>query len=572
MNTFTNIQDAIKPVIKNESLYDRGSFRLESPNKVRSNEAKIKKEEASCKVRPGVVKNVIGKIRITNSCSNADQETADDPQKVLSELDVAFEEMMKSISWMDDEVDAKEQQDDKPIMFCKLKSNLQWMRAAVDETEDNSAMTDSNKSRVQSDAYTENSKCDNLSLQTTTKYISRYSASVEYSDCASIKSTSSSSMELTDIASFDNRQNMADRETTESVLLAGVVKCGESETRLLELENVKRKNDNCHEHGELKHADDTERDDSEEEHVVEIEKTQNGIGKFDSNPQNNHENSTITPKQTEIRQYLMVEDGIKTFSVKSRVRSHHLAENRDRPHQCQVCSKQFKKCSHLKAHMFTHTNEKPHKCFNCLKTFKTSDALKRHKKTHSKPNKCSICLKTFKTSDALKRHTKTHSKPHKCSICQKSFTRSHSLKLHTKTHSNKRPHKCSVCEKSFKGFYYLKIHEQTHSDENPPKCFICEKTFVTAQHLKTHTLIHTNEKPYTCSNCLKTFKTPDALKRHKKTHSKPHKCSFCEKTFAEAYNLKIHTRIHTNERPHNCSICEKTFRRSDHLKRHMITH
>ena len=546
MNTFTNIQYAIKPVIKNESLYDRGSFSLESPNKVRSNEAKIKKEEASCKVRPGVVKNVIGKIRITNSCSNADQETADDPKKVLSELDVAFEEMMKSISWMDDEVDAKEQQDDKPIMFCKLKSNLQWMRAAVDETDDNGAMTDSNKSRVQSDTYTENSKCDNLSLQTTTKYISRYSASVESSDCASIKSTSSSSMELTDIASFDNRQNIADKETTESVLLAGVVKCGESETRLLELENVKRKDDNCHEHGELKHADDTERDDSEEEHVVEIEKTQNGIGKFDSNPQNNHENSTITPKQTEIRQYLMVEDGIKTFSVKSRVRSHQLAETRDRPHQCPVCSKQFKKCSHLKAHMFTHTNEKPHKCSNCLKTFKTSDALKKHKKTHSKT--------------------------HKCSICQKSFTRSHSLKLHTKTHSNERPHKCSVCEKSFKGFYYLKIHEQTHSVENSPKCFICEKTFVTAQYLKTHTLIHTNENPYTCSNCLKTFKTSDALKRHTKTHSKPHKCSFCEKTFAEAYNLKIHTRIHTNENPHKCSICQKAFKSSDSLKLHTKTH
>lgn len=165
----------------------------------------------------------------------------------------------------------------------------------------------------------------------------------------------------------------------------------------------------------------------------------------------------------------------------------------ERPYECFICHRDYKRFEHMKYHMKTHGNERNYICHVCGDAFFLSNELRKHimnRHQVERPFKCNYeqCKKCFKNQHALNVHMRTHSgvKPFVCKVCSEAFSALSSLKIHERKHTGDKPYICKYCDKAFADCSTHRQHERIHTGEKPYRCHLCERRTAQAGNLKSH--------------------------------------------------------------------------------------
>ncbi|XP_050041856.1 uncharacterized protein [Dermacentor andersoni] len=225
--------------------------------------------------------------------------------------------------------------------------------------------------------------------------------------------------------------------------------------------------------------------------------------------------------------------------------------------QCPSCTSVLSSRSSLCRHrLLMHTRQKPLNCQQCTKTFRLNETLRNHVRTvHTAETwQCPSCSKVLSCKYSFDRHhllMHAAQKPLNCPHCTRTFGLKETLRNHVRSaHTGERPFECHLCPSSFAQKTSLHQHLVWHRNERRFECKLCPNTFIVKGHLKRHMRSHTNERPFLCSLCPKQLSSSHALKRHLLTHTgeRPHKCEVCGKTFRLLSTLQAHVaRFHPTE-------------------------
>ncbi|KAM9332401.1 zinc finger Y-chromosomal protein-like [Pholidichthys leucotaenia] len=314
----------------------------------------------------------------------------------------------------------------------------------------------------------------------------------------------------------------------------------------------------------------------------------------------------------------------KTFSCRSRLKTHEVIHSGVKPHRCDLCPKAYMRTNDLEHHRkVVHANgvaEPPRPssllCDLCGKEFKCQSQLAIHFQTHTgdRPHLCDICGRKFARQYQLKRHKilvhanqtngEAEATPNclfSCDVCGKQLKSESLLAAHTRIHTADKPYRCGVCQRGFQSSTSLRQHHirqhlrvreaprfithrkttttsvkvATERTEKSFPCSVCSKAFKFRSLLANHELIHSDVRPFSCDFCSRSFRRHTHLKRHREVvHANGARqpqsfvCHICGKDKKCRSQLARHVIIHTGERPFACDLCPARFNRSGNLQQH----
>ncbi|KAM4534438.1 uncharacterized protein PAE49_022647 [Odontesthes bonariensis] len=305
----------------------------------------------------------------------------------------------------------------------------------------------------------------------------------------------------------------------------------------------------------------------------------------------------------------------KTFSCRSRLKTHEVIHSGVKPHRCELCPKAYMRTNDLEHHRrVVHVDgaaEPPRPpsllCDLCGKEFKCRSQLAIHFQTHTgeRPHLCDICGRKFARQYQLKRHKiLVHARggedgpapdaPFTCGVCGKRLKSEALLATHARIHTGDKPHRCGVCLRSFQRAACLRQHharvhlkarasEELHAASRRRNagavhafpCPVCSRVFRFRSLLASHALIHSEVRPFACDFCSRRFRRLSHLKRHREVvhanGARPPEsfvCHVCGKDKKCRSQLARHVIIHTGERPYACELCPARFNRHGNLQQH----
>jgi len=276
----------------------------------------------------------------------------------------------------------------------------------------------------------------------------------------------------------------------------------------------------------------------------------------------------------------------KAFADNSNMRGHiktvHIVEGE---FPCQTCNRMFKSKLRLMRHeRCMHTDlPRPYTCHHCGKGFLVQSSLVVHERMHTgeKPFQCTICLRSYRRHNILKEHIR---KMHvlKCDTCPEVYQWKKQLKQHIKdVHTPSKIWACETCNRTFDNQRKLQYHETIHKGEPQFSCTICSSRFYRKPELLKHIQTHTDEKPYMCSVCRKSYRSKTmALIHMRSVHQgeRPFPCNICNKSFIVKSHLQRHiNHVHIAtpakkalivKKTYKCDLCRKKFTSNNTLQRH----
>lgn len=165
---------------------------------------------------------------------------------------------------------------------------------------------------------------------------------------------------------------------------------------------------------------------------------------------------------------------------------------------CEYCGNAYHKKDSLKQHLLTHQvypseKRRIHKCFHCDAEFYYFSTYKIHiNNVHNqnRPYQCHLCEKSYKKKDSLDQHVLMHQnrRKYRCPTCNSSFNRNSDLKYHMRVHGERNLYTCHLCEAKYVSLANLKLHLITiHEGKRPWTCQNCTNAFRTKATMLKHT-------------------------------------------------------------------------------------
>ncbi|CAA9990131.1 zinc finger transcription factor, putative [Plasmodium knowlesi strain H] len=267
---------------------------------------------------------------------------------------------------------------------------------------------------------------------------------------------------------------------------------------------------------------------------------------------------------------------------------------------CNVCSMIFSNTNLMQRHMMSvHSDERPYECDICLKRYKRADHLKLHRIKHDlnkeeKKFQCSICQMFFKSPRQLRNCKLKHIRYSIAKDAIEWATRDqmegavNEVGNHWEGHSHEGENDnngriVQSGEDQAEGEEHTGGSESGTLREDATAEQMGAELSVQQEEVDQHQMETQGQEAKTKERQIEAHEEQENVEERlqvKKEDSSPNRisveirtCHVCSMIFSNKKLMQRHLMsVHSESRPFKCHLCVKTYKRSDHLKNHILTH